>query len=519
MILFLRLQFRSTILTLIAVFAFNCTHAQQNAVISTKTGKIRGAQSKDGKIVSFKGIPFAAPPVGALRWKAPQPAEKWKGIKDCSKFSASPMQPKPVPFSMWSSEFLIPEEPISEDCLYLNVWTASKKAGNKKPVLVWIYGGGFSSGGSACPIYDGEALARKDIVVVSLNYRVGIFGFFAHPDLSSDGEKSGNFGLLDQIAALKWVKENISAFGGDPAQVTIAGQSAGSMSVNALVASPLAAGLFDKAIGHSGANFTSSNPTKEMAESEVRLTLKTLGSARLEDLRKMDATILLNKGNAMRRPYIDGHVLPEQVADLYATGKQNKVALLHGWNEDEGLVFGPIKNATDFVNDLRNNYGRNADFLIGQYRAANDFEAAQAQLDLSRDQLFGLQGYLWLEAQQSQKLPVYAYRFKRIVPATGAYKKFKAFHTGEVPYAFNNLRFVNRPWEKADHQLAETMSGYWVNFVKTGNPNGKELPPWPAYQSNEKEIIILDENISHKPMPDAERLDLLWKIMQAGKSN
>jgi para-nitrobenzyl esterase len=233
----------------------------------------------------------------------------------------------------------------------------------------------------------------------------------------------------------------------------------------------------------------------------------------------MDATILLNKGNGMRRPYIDGHVLPEQVAELYATGKQNKVALLHGWNEDEGLVFGPIKNATDFVNDLRKNYDRNADFLIGQYRAANDFEAAQAQLDLSRDQLFGLQGYLWLEAQQSQKLPVYAYRFKRIVPATGAYKKFKAFHTGEVPYAFNNLRFVNRPWEKSDHQLAETMSEYWVNFVKTGNPNGKELPPWPAYQSNEKEIIILDENISHKPMPDAERLDLLWKIMQAGKSN
>ena len=519
MILFLRLKFLSTILTLIAVFTLTCTHAQQTAVISTKTGKISGAQSKDGKIVSFKGIPFAAPPVGALRWKAPQPVEKWKGIKDCSKFSASPMQPKPVPFSMWSSEFLIPEEPISEDCLYLNVWTASKKAGNKKPVLVWIYGGGFSSGGSACPIYDGEALARKDIVVVSLNYRVGILGFFAHPDLSSDGEKSGNFGLLDQIAALKWVKENIGAFGGDPVQVTIAGQSAGSMSVNALVASPLAKGLFNKAIGHSGANFTSSNPTKEIAESEVRLTLKTLGSARLEDLRKMDATILLNKGNGMRRPYIDGHVLPEQVADLYATGKQNKVALLHGWNEDEGLVFGPIKNATDFVNDLRNNYGRNADFLIGQYRAANDFEAAQAQLDLSRDQLFGLQGYLWLEAQQSQKLPVYAYRFKRIVPATGAYKKFKAFHTGEVPYAFNNLRFVNRPWEKADYQLAETMSEYWVNFVKTGNPNGKGLPPWPAYQRNEKQIIILDENITHKPMPDAERLDLLWKIMQAGKSN
>jgi para-nitrobenzyl esterase len=516
---FFRFRLLTIILIPTSIFAVTCTQAQKTAIITTNTGKISGLQSADGQILSFKGIPFAAPPVGALRWKAPQPVEKWTGIKDCAQFSASPMQPKPVPFSMWSSEFLIPEEPISEDCLYLNVWTASKKAGNKKPVLVWIYGGGFSSGGSACPIYDGEAFARKGIVFVSLNYRVGIFGFFAHPDLSSDGEKSGNFGLLDQLAALKWVKENISAFGGDPTQVTIAGQSAGSMSVNALVASPLASGLFNKAIGQSGANFTSSNPTKEMAESEIRITVNSLGSAKLEDLKKMDATILMNKGNGMRRPYIDGYVLPEQITTIFAADQQNKVALLHGWNEDEGLVFGPIKNATDFVNDLRKNYDRNADLLIAQYRAANDFEAAQAQLDLSRDQLFGLHGYRWLNEQHRQQLPAYGYRFTRIVPAEGEYKKFKAFHTGEVPYAFNNLRFVNRPWEKADHQLAETMSEYWVNFVKTGNPNGKGLPPWPAYQSNEKRIIILDENITHKPMPDAERLDLLWKIMQAGNSN
>lgn len=519
MVLFLRLRYLSIILILTSVFAVTCTHAQQTAVIPTKNGKISGVRSADGQILSFKGIPYAVPPVGVLRWKAPQPVEKWTGIIDCTKFSASPMQPKPAPFSMWSSEFLIPEEPISEDCLYLNVWTGNKKTGNKKPVLVWIYGGGFSSGGSACPIYDGEALARKGIVVVSFNYRVGIFGFFAHPDLSMTGEKSGNFGLLDQIAALKWVKENISAFGGDPAQVTIAGQSAGSMSVNALVASPLAAGLFNKAIGQSGANFTSSNPTKEMAESEVRVTLKALGSAKLEDLRKMDATTLMAKGNGMRRPYIDGYVLPDQISSIFAGGNQNKVALLHGWNEDEGLVFGGIKNATDFVNDLRKNYGRNADFLIGAYCAANDTEAAQAQLDLARDQVFGMQGYLWLNAQVKQQLPVYGYRFTQIVPAEGEYKKFKAFHTGEVPYAFNNLRFVNRPWKESDRQLAETMSGYWVNFVKTGNPNGKGLPPWPAYQSNEKQIIILDENISNKPMPDAERLDLLWKIMQAGKPN
>jgi para-nitrobenzyl esterase len=508
---------KTCLLLLLQVTIIAFATGQGKPVVSLKTGKISGTRSADQQIISFKGIPFAAAPVGPLRWKAPQPVAAWTGIKECTRFSASPMQPKPVPFSMWTSEFLIPEEPISEDCLYLNVWTNSTAKKSKKPVLVWIYGGGFSSGGSACPIYNGEALARKGIVLVSINYRVGIFGFFAHPDLNQDGEKSGNFGLLDQIVALKWVKENIQAFGGDPEQVTIAGQSAGSMSVNALVASPLAAGLFNKAIGQSGANLTGNLPTRALAEKELASSLKALGSNKLEELKRIDAATLMAKGNGMRRPYIDGYLLPEQVSDIYAKGKQNKVALLHGWNEDEGLVFGGLKNAFDFVNELRKIYGRNADFLIGAYRAANDFEAAQAQLDMGRDQLFGLNGYLWLKEQNRLQLPVYAYRFTRIVPAEGEYKKFKAFHTGEVPYAFNNLSFVKRPWEASDHQLANSMAEFWVNFVKTGNPNGNGLPEWPAFDSNNKTILVLDEVITSKKMPDAERLELLWKIMQEGK--
>lgn len=504
-------------LMLMQVMLIAAAFSQGKPVVSLKTGKVSGTRSSDQQIISFKGIPFAAPPVGPLRWKAPQPVSPWQGIKDCSRFSASPMQPKPAPFSMWTSEFLIPEEPISEDCLYLNVWTSSATKNKKKPVLVWIYGGGFSSGGSACPIYDGEALARKDIVVVSINYRVGIFGFFAHPELKEDGEKSGNFGLLDQIAALQWIKENIQSFGGDPKQVTIAGQSAGAMSVNALVASPMAAGLFNKAIAQSGANFTGTNPTKAIAEQEAQQTTKSLGAGSLQDLRKMDAETVLKKGAGMRRPYVDDHVLPDQIAAIFRASRQNKVALLHGWNEDEGLVFGGLKNATDFVNDLRKTYGRNADFLIGAYRAANDTEVAQAQLDMARDQVFGLQGYLWLKEQDRQQLPVYCYRFTRIVPAEGEYKKFKAFHTGEVPYAFNNLRFVKRPWMASDHQLADMMSGYWANFVKSGNPNGKGLPEWPIFDSNSKKMMVLDETVNSKKMPDAERLELLWKIMQEGK--
>ena len=517
MISFSQLTKRALALILMQVLLIAAATGQGKPVVSLKTGKISGTRSADQQIISFKGIPFAAPPVGPLRWKAPQPVSPWQGIKDCSRFSASPMQPKPAPFSMWSSEFLIPEEPISEDCLYLNVWTSSTTKNKKKPVLVWIYGGGFSSGGSACPIYDGEALARKDIVVVSINYRVGIFGFFAHPGLKEDGEQSGNFGLLDQIAALKWIRENIQSLGGDPNQVTIAGQSAGAMSVNALVASPLAAGLFNKAIAQSGANFTGTNPTKAIAEAEAQQTLKSFGAGSLEALRKMDAETLLKKGAGMRRPYVDDYVLPDQIDLIFKAGKQNKVALLHGWNEDEGLVFGGLKNATDFVNDLRKTYGRNADFLIGAYRAAYDTEAAQAQLDMARDQVFGLQGYLWLKEQARQQLPVFAYRFTRIVPAEGEYKKFKAFHTGEVPYAFNNLGFVKRPWQATDHQLANNMSDYWVNFVKSGNPNGKGLPEWPAFDNISKKMMVLDENVNSKKMPDAERLELLWKIMQEGK--
>src|SRR5579863_6920032 len=227
----------------------------------TDAGMVSGIKNSTGDVTAFKGIPFAAPPVGDLRWKAPQPVQHWDGIKKCDSFGPSPMQLKPFPFIVYTSEFLIPENPIGEDCLYLNVWTGAKSKAEKRPVFVWIYGGGFSSGGSACPIYDGEALAKKGIIFVSINYRVGVFGFFAHPELTKESpdKASGNYGLLDQIAALKWVKKNIAAFGGDPDKVTIAGQSAGSMSVNALVASPLTKGLFKRAIAESG-SFLVKNP-------------------------------------------------------------------------------------------------------------------------------------------------------------------------------------------------------------------------------------------------------------------
>ncbi len=498
----------------LAAFIFNtvATTGQSIHIAQTTAGKVAGVRTADGAITSFKGIPFAAPPVGELRWKAPQAAAAWEGVRDCSAFGPSPMQAKPVPFSMWSQEFLIPEEPISEDCLYLNVWTGAKSADDKRPVLVWIYGGGFVSGGSGVPIYDGEAMARKGIVFVSINYRVGIFGFLAHPDLSrgSENNASGNYGLMDQVAALEWVKGNIAAFGGDPANVTIAGQSAGAMSVNCLVASPLAKGLFKKAIAQSGASFSRSQLKLEQAEKAGVELAKSMGVSTIAELRKKPAEELM-KGQRMGGPIVDGYVLPTHIVDIFAAGKQNQVSLLTGWNEDEGLLFGPVKNAADYRQQVKEQHSENAEAFLSFYPAADDAEASKSQYNVARDMIFGAQNYTWANTHAAQGIsPVYVYRFTRKVPGTGQYAKFGAFHTGEVPYTYNNLEFVDRPWEQTDRTLEKSMSEYWANFVKHGNPNGPGLPVWPAYTAGEKHVMIMGDTLEAKAIPDHAALEFLY---------
>lgn len=484
--------------------------------VKTEAGLVTGIQNTEGNIRIFKGIPFAAPPVGELRWQAPQPVQHWEGVRKADTFGPSPMQNEPAPFSMWTEEFLIPKEPISEDCLYLNVWTGARSSAEKRPVLVWIYGGGFNSGGSAVPIYDGEALARKGIVFVSINYRVGIFGFFAHPALTEASGKnaSGNYGLMDQMAALQWVQKNIAAFGGDPDNVTIAGQSAGSMSVNCLVASPLAENLFQKAIAHSGGSFTRGNATLQQAEQAGVKIAQSLDAPSIDALRKIPAEVILQKAQGMRGPIIDGYVLPDAIADIFAAGKQNDVALLTGWNEDEGLLFGPIKNAAEFRKQAEQQYGTDAKTFLQYYPATNDNIAAVSQLKLSRDMIFGVHNYTWANIQSQQgNAQVYVYRFTRKVPATGEYVKYGAFHTGEVPYAYDNLKFVNRPWKPVDYVLAQVMSSYWTNFIKSGNPNGNGLPQWPAYTTQNKQIMILSEEPEARSLPDEAALDFLYKKM------
>jgi para-nitrobenzyl esterase len=488
----------------------------QTPIVSTTAGKVSGVDNNGIQI--YKGIPFAAPPVGDLRWKAPQPVTPWEGVKKCVAFGASPVQPPPFPVMYWSEEYLIPKEPIDEDCLYLNVW-APKKSTTKKAVLVYIYGGGFRSGGAGCAIYDGTAMAKKDIVFVTINYRVGVFGFLAHPDLSKESANntSGNYALLDMVAALKWVKDNIASFGGDPNRVTIAGQSAGAFAVNFLAASPLAKGLIQGAIAESGGSILPSSirPAMHLPQAEATGVdfAKTLGCNSIADLRKKSANEILNANPGAIGPFEDGYVVPTSMLQTYLNGQQNDIPTLLGWNLDDKIM-GPPVPAKQFIEDVKKQFGANADKLLEQYPATNDAMAAASQGDLSRDQTFGVQGYTWASLQSEHgKAPIYVYSFNRKLPPSSPANDFGAFHTSEVPYAYNNLHTVNRPFTKADFELADQMSSYWSNFAKTGNPNSGGLLNWPIYTKATKQIIQFDTKSQVVRLPTEQKLNTLSKIL------
>ena len=512
-------------ISFVAFFAFMPTPPGPFATVRTHDGLISGTTGIDGKVHIFRGIPFAAPPVGSLRWRAPQPVTRWFGVRKCDAFGPSPMQNKPVPFGVYTPEFLIPDSPISEDCLYLNVWTAAARPAEHRPVLVYIYGGGFVSGGSACPIYDGEAMAKKGVIFVSINYRVGIFGFLCHPGLTAESghNVSGNYGLMDQIAALRWIKENIAAFGGDPANVTIAGQSAGSMSVSCLVASPLARGLFKRAIGESIADMLNvpgyvQMPTLQQAEeqgSRVARQLNLSDTTDLVTLRAIPADQLL-KVNIPRGPVIDGYLLPESPGNLIASHRYNGCDLLTGWNDDDWLAFGPADNLAQFKQRLQRQFGSKADSVLIFYPATDDATAQIAQAHLGRDMLVGIQNYSWANLQSDGSGgAVFLYRFRRRPPASGDFVKYGAFHTAEVPYAYGNLSFFRRSFEPVDHQLSAVMSSYWANFARTGDPNGPNLPKWPRYdKSPDATTMIFDESPHSAPLPGKAALDFLLRSIR-----
>jgi para-nitrobenzyl esterase len=463
----------------------------QSQIIKTDKGRVEGYRA-DG-IQVFKAIPFAAPPVGNLRWKAPQPAQAWNGVLACKAFSASPMQRKPEPFSCWTEEFIAPPSPLSEDCLYLNIWT--KTTTKKKPVVVWIYGGGLNSGSAACAIYDGTTYAKNDVVFVGINYRVNIFGFFAHPTLTaeSNGKGACNFGLLDQLEALKWVNKNIAAFGGDPNNVTIMGQSAGSFSVHALVASPLAKGLFHKAIGQSGGILGNNRGVllKE-AEANGEKLLSQLEAKSINELRNLSAEELhakILKFNPPYSPVLDGYFLPTDLKQHYANKKHNDVPTLTGWVTGDGAIGSTIKISKEtYVENIQKQFKEKSTEMLKYFPGHTDEEARASESKRRRLQFGGLSAILW--AQYNSK-PSFVYEFDHVPVEKPNFPDYGAFHTADVPFALGTLYTWNRPWREVDLKMEKTMSNYWVNFIKTGNPNGKGQAIWPKYDTNNEAIMRL----------------------------
>ncbi len=488
--------------------------------VKVEGGMLSGVPGKDPSVMVFKGIPYAAPPVGDMRWKAPAPPLAWKGIRKADGFGPSCIQNIVQERKPWTYEFMTHGE-ISEDCLSLNVWTAAKSASEKRPVYVYIHGGGFSEGSGAVPVYDGEGLAKKGIVVVTINYRLGVLGFLAHPGLTEESasKASGNYGLLDQIAALRWIRDNIKEFGGDPSRVTIGGQSAGGMSVHSLIASPLAKGLFHRAIVESGGSSIGggiSLGTRSLAEAEAdgQKFAESKGAHSLAELRTMSWQKLMEPvqdpaaagrpaGMPMLRfsPIVDGYCLPASAQQVVARGKQNDVPTLTGANLGElgGMMMpqGPT-TAESFAKQSRQRYGDMADEFLKLYPASTDAEAQASQTQSTRDQAM-VSMYLWArERAKTAKTNAFIYLWDHTLPGPDA-ERFGAFHTGEVPYFMNTLYMSDRPFADADRKIADIVSSYLVNFISTGNPNGKGLPVW-APVGDKPEVMEVGDKIEPVPL-------------------
>ena len=492
---------------LIAVFATLLpVSAAINDPVRLENGLISGLSGSNPDVRVFKGVPFAVPPVGDLRWRAPKMAAAWDGVRKADRFSATCMQ---TPYPEGSLYRGAPQ-PVSEDCLYLNVWTAAKSSKERRPVMVWIHGGAFTRGSGSTPTYDGEELANKGVVLVSINYRLGVFGFFAHPELTkeSDRNASGNYGILDQIAALEWVQKNIAAFGGDPKRVTIFGESAGSWAVNCLMATPLAKGLFQRVIGESGAQFGPMRKLTDAEEAGVKLA-QTLGADSIAALRAKPAEELL-KASGPASPTVDGWLFPENIYAIFAKGKQNDVPLLIGSNADEGTAFAPPSvKADSFRQTAQTRFGAQADAFLKLYPATSDEEAKASQNASFRDQAFGWQMRTWARMQtKTGKSKVYLYYFSRVPPGPES-ARYGAYHASEISYVFHNLDKSTRPWEDTDRKLSDAMSSYWVNFASTGDPNGKGLPKWPAYQQKTDVAMGLGDKIAPLATPHKAALDFL----------
>ncbi len=481
-------------------------------------GLVEGARA-DG-IATYRGIPYAAPPVGNLRWRPPQPSRSWDGVRPAREFAPACMQ---------TGVSMAGEAPpkISEDCLYLNVWTQARRRGVDAPVMVWLYGGGYTNGSAAMPLYWGDRLARRGVVVVSFGYRLGPLGYLAHPELSSESGhgSSGNYGLMDQIAALQWVKDNIEAFGGDPGNVTIFGQSAGAMSVSLLMASPRAAGLFHRAIGQSGGMFEPLQMAPHyllaQAETDGVSFARSVGAASLAELRRLPAEKLLQgRSGRVSHPVIEPHVLPLSPYDAYVAGRQNDVPIIVGSNAEEANALVDLRSvrAATFADDLTRAWGPLPPQLGAAYPFSNDDEARAARAAFERDLRFGWNMWAWarLQAGASRK-PAFYYRFAKRppFPTDSPRKDWGASHFAELWYMFDHLDQEPWKWTEPDRRLADRMSRYWVNFARSGNPNGPGLPDWPAFHQPDGQMIILDDPIRLTTAPADPQLAVFDAVYAA----
>lgn len=510
------MEFRNrwwAIFVLSAVAAVSPALAQKPAgvVVRTADGLVSGSRIPDAEIVSFKGIPYAAPPVGRLRWRAPQPVQPWKGIHSADEFSASCIQHTPEQILPWTAEFMTHRK-VSEDCLYLNVWTPRVSAQADLPVIVFIHGGGFNSGAGSIRIYDGTNLARTGLVVVTINYRVGVFGFFADPQLTAESKhhSSGNYGLLDQMAALRWVQRNIRGFGGDPNRVTIWGQSAGAMSVEALMLSPLAKGLFERAQADSGIGITGfASPDLKTAEAEGAQFAERMGAHSLEELRAMPADKLLSTTTDHRDrfgPVIDGWVLPAPLADLAASGAGSDVPLVTGWEANDWMLGSPRIHTVEAYQAWAHRLcGNSAEEFLRLYPASNQ-EQVEAMEKLSSEDRDRVSMYLWAKSRSAHDhAPIYTYYFDRAIPWP-QHPEFGAFHSGELPYFFRNLKEMDRPWQAVDFKVSNQVSDYLKHFAATGDPNGTDLVHWPRFQDGHAVTMQLGARMGSMPLADPARL-------------
>lgn len=495
-----------------AVLAAAPAALAQLQMAETTGGRLQGVVS--GGVASFKGIPFAAPPVGELRWKAPQPAKGWTGVRKADAYAPGCMQDPGMVKMMGASV------DVSEDCLYLNVWTAAKNAGEKRPVMVWIHGGAFVGGMTGTPMFDGTKFAQKGVVLVSIAYRLGVFGFLAHPELSREsGKGSGTYGIQDMIAGLQWVKDNIAQFGGDPSRVTIFGESAGAIAVGMLAAAPQAKGLFQRAISESGGSFAPPRiadgagmnvAALKLAEPAGESFLKKLGVADIKAARALPAEqIQKAAGGGMGGgdgfwPVADGNVLPGDPYELYEQGLFNDTQILVGTNSNEGGLFmrGPVTPAS-FEKQIRSGYGERADVILKAYPHATDAEAARASADVFREFAFAWPTWAWARMQSRKgtgKAFVYYYDHRTPSSPNGA------DHAAEIPYVFGNFGGPGAP-SSEDLAFSDLIQSYWINFARTGDPNGPGLPHWPAFTESDQKVMFFDTGASAKPIPNLEKLE------------